>query len=70
MKDKDKDKAAKAENFEIMPIHDRRRLLAAVAGQVAAGLVSSPSPVLKSADNVAVMAIDIAENILRKVGLH
>ena len=72
MKDKDKagDVKDKAADFEVMPIHDRRRLLAAVAGQVAAGIMSTPSPSMSSADKIATTAVDVAEAILRKTGLH
>lgn len=50
--------------------HDpRKRLLARVAGNVAAGIVMSPSPSATKALAVAEISVDIAEAILQKVGL-
>jgi len=47
----------------------RKRLLARVAGHVAAGLLVSPSPKVSSSEKVATVAVDIAEAILAKIGL-
>jgi hypothetical protein len=46
-----------------------KRLLVTVAGQVAAGLLMSPSPKVDSAAKIATVAVDIAAAILREVGL-
>lgn len=48
---------------------ERRRLLAQVAGSVAAGIVSNPSEGVVTASGVATVAVDIAEEILRKIGV-
>jgi hypothetical protein len=47
----------------------RKRLLARVAGYVASGLLVSPSPKVNSSETIATVAVDIAEAILKKVGL-
>lgn len=47
----------------------RKRLLARVAGQVASGLMVSPSPKVSSSEKIADVAVDVAEAILKKVGL-
>lgn len=50
--------------------HDpRKRLLARVAGNVAAGIVMSPSPSATKASAIAEISVDIAEAILQKAGL-
>ena len=50
--------------------HDpRKRLLARVAGNVAAGIVMSPSPSATKAEAIAEISVDIAEAILQKIGL-
>jgi hypothetical protein len=51
------------------PIDARKELLARVAGTIAAGLVTSPSPSIASPSGMATAAVDIAEEILTKVGL-
>jgi len=51
------------------PIDPRKKLLCRVAGNVAGALVASPSPSIASADKIAAVAVDIAEQILRKVGV-
>lgn len=55
----------------VMPsVADRRKeLLAQVAGSVAAGLVTSPTPSIASPAGMATAAVDIAEEILRKAGI-
>lgn len=50
-------------------IDPRMKLLARVAGNVAGTLVSSPSPSISSAEAIATVAVDIAEQILLKVGV-
>jgi hypothetical protein len=47
----------------------RKELLAKVAGAVAAGLVTSPSPSIASPSGMATAAVDIAEEILKKAGI-
>jgi len=47
----------------------RKALLAQVAGTVAAGLVTSPSPSIASPSGMATAAVDIAEEILKRVGI-
>ena len=47
----------------------RKRLLARVAGHVSGGLLISPSPKVDNAEKIAQVAVDIAEAILKKVGL-
>ena len=51
------------------PIDKRKELLARVAGAVAAGLVTSPSPSIATPSTMATAAVDIAEEILKKVGI-
>ena len=52
-------------------IGDRQRLLARIAGDVAAGVMAAPSlsESASSADGVATIAVDIAEAILQKIGV-
>jgi hypothetical protein len=50
-------------------IDPRKRLLARMAGNVAAGLLSAPSEATASAEAIAAIAVDIAEAILKKVGV-
>lgn len=63
---------------EASPIDSRRELLAKVAGSVAAGLVTSPSPSIASpsalataavASAMATAAVAIADEILKKAGI-
>ena len=51
------------------PIDKRKELLARVAGAIAAGLVTSPSPSIASASSMATAAVDIANEILKKAGI-
>lgn len=51
------------------PQDPRKRLLARVAGTVAAGVVSNPSEAAVNATAIATIAVDIAEEILKKIGL-
>ena len=51
-------------------IDPRKRLLARMAGNVAAGLLSAPSESTASAEAIATIAVDIAEAILKKVGVN
>ena len=48
----------------------RKELLAQVAGSVAAGLVTAPSPSIAKPESMATVAVDIAEEILRKAGIE
>lgn len=50
-------------------IDKRKELLAKVAGSIAAGLVTSPSPSIATPSTMAMAAVDIAEEILKKVGI-
>jgi hypothetical protein len=50
-------------------IDSRKKLLALVAGNVAGTLVANLSPSISSADAIATVAVDIAEQILRKAGV-
>lgn len=47
----------------------RRCLLVQVAGHVAAGIIVAPSATTANAAAVAEVAVDIAEEILKKAGL-
>ena len=47
----------------------RKELLARVAGSIAAGLVTSPSPSIASPSSMATVAVDIAEEILKQTGI-
>lgn len=47
----------------------RQQLLARVAGDVASGIVSAPSESAVTAKAIAAIAVDIAEEILKKAGL-
>jgi hypothetical protein len=53
-----------------IPAHEHRILLAQIAGTVAAGVTQAPSPETESADDVAEIAVEVAEAILARVGLH
>lgn len=48
----------------------RKKLLARIAGNVAAAVVQSPSETTSSASAIAEMSVDVAEQILLKVGLE
>lgn len=50
-------------------IDPRKKLLARVAGNIAASIVREPSPSLTSSEKIAEVAVDIAEQILRKAGV-
>lgn len=47
----------------------RQRLVARVAGSVAAGLVTAPSKSATTAGAIAEISVDIAEEIVKRVGL-
>ena len=49
-----------------MMIDPRKELLAKVAGSIAAGLVTSPSPSIATPSTMAMAAVDIAEAILKQ----
>jgi len=46
-----------------------KKLLCRVAGNVVVGLLGSPSPALKSGDDYAAVALDLARDILRGAGV-
>lgn len=48
---------------------ERTVLLAHVAGSVASGLVAAPSEASLTAGSIAEISVDIADEILKKVGL-
>jgi hypothetical protein len=50
-------------------IDKRKELLARVAGSVAAGLVNTPSPSITTSASMATVAVDIADEILKKAGI-
>ena len=50
-------------------IDKRKELLARVAGSIAAGLVTAPSPSIASPSSMATAAVDIAEAILKQAGI-
>jgi hypothetical protein len=50
-------------------IDDRKHLLARVAGNVAIGIIGSPSDSTGTAAGIAEISVDIAEEILKKSGL-
>jgi len=62
---------ASASNDDDQPLSPRKRarLLARVAGNVASGIVQSPSESSGSAGAIAEISVDIAEAILQKIGL-
>lgn len=47
----------------------RQLLLARVAGDVASGIMCSPSESASTAEAIAAIAVDVAEEILKKAGL-
>ena len=58
------------ETFVVAPrIDGRKELLARVAGSIAAGLVTTPSPSISKPDSMATVAVDIAEAILKQAGI-
>lgn len=59
----------KKQPLKIMDAGKRARLLARIAGNVAAGFVSTPSPALDSVDKIADASVDVAEAILQRIGL-
>jgi hypothetical protein len=53
-------------------IEKRKHLLARMAGNIAAGVVTSPpspSKSMTSAEAIATISVDVAEAILKKIGL-
>ena len=50
-------------------IDKRKELLARVAGSIAAGLVTSPSPSIATPATMAMAAVDIAAEILKLAGI-
>lgn len=53
----------------VSTIDPRKELLVRVAGRIAAQLVASPSQSIASAPAMAMVAVDIAEEILKKAGI-
>ena len=50
-------------------IDKRKELLARVAGTIAAGLVTAPSPAIATPAAMAMAAVDIAAEILKQAGI-
>jgi hypothetical protein len=50
-------------------IEARQRLVASVAGSVAAGIVTAPTKKATTAAAIAEIAVDIAEEIVKRAGL-
>jgi hypothetical protein len=50
-------------------IEERKRLLVMVAGSVAAGFATSPSPSITTPAALATAALDVAEQILTQAGI-
>jgi hypothetical protein len=50
-------------------IEARQRLVASVAGSVAAGIVTAPTKKATTAAAIAEIAVDIAEEIVKRSGL-
>jgi|HubBroStandDraft_4_1064222.scaffolds.fasta_scaffold1785107_2 hypothetical protein len=53
-------------------IEKRKHLLARMAGNIAAGVITSPptsSKSMTSAEAIATISVDVAEAILKKIGL-
>ena len=48
---------------------ERARLLVSVAGHVAGGLIVSPSPKVDTPEKIAIVAVELAEAILKKAGV-
>ena len=61
-KDNGEDPGAKSAQY-------RQYLLARVAGDVASGIAGAPSESVMTAEAIATVAVDVAEEILKKVGL-
>ena len=64
-----KDPSADDDGDRPLSPRKRKRILARVAGNVAAGIVQSPSESSGSADAIAEISVDIAEAILQKIGI-
>lgn len=64
-----KQEEKKAESANTAEILTRKRLLARMAGNIAAGIVAAPSDATSSPEAVADIAVDIGEAILQKIGL-
>jgi hypothetical protein len=70
LKSKDNDMAKKVAAAVTAPTAAHRQiLLAGVAGTVASGLVASGSEMVNTAGDIADIAVDVAEAILKRVGL-
>lgn len=52
-----------------LPTVKRQKLVASVAGSVAVGIVTAPSKKATTAAAIAEIAVDIAEEIVKRVGL-
>lgn len=50
-------------------IDKRKELLARVAGSIAGGMLQAPSPSISTSSSIAMVAVDIAEEILLKAGI-
>jgi len=60
---------SEVDGTKIVRADARQQLLARVAGDVASGIVCSPSESTSTAEGIAAVAVDIAEEILKKAGL-
>ena len=56
-------------NANANAIDKRKELLAQVAGSIAGGMVTAPSPSISTPSSMATAAVDIAEEILLKAGI-
>lgn len=56
-------------NLRANAIDKRKELLAQVAGSIAAGMVTAPSPSISTPSSMATAAVDIADEILKKAGI-
>lgn len=68
-KKKPSENKIKSESKQSENTGKRQRLLARVAGHVASGIIGAPSPAASSAEDIAAIAVEIAEAILQKVGI-
>jgi len=63
------DQSARPARQQLLHVDSRAYLLARVASNVATGIVSAPSASTTTAVGIAEIAVDIAEEILKKAGL-
>lgn len=53
----------------VLDVLARKVLLATVAGHVATGLLTSPSPKVDKPEKLATVAVELAEAILKRAGV-